>query len=99
MHCIKTEVKYMKAGTSIVNAASSAGLRGVSRCAAYCASKHGVIGLTRVAAKDFGSRGIRVSAIAPGYVITPLTAKMGASLGPKVKETLGRGPILRRWRL
>lgn len=86
MHCIKAEVKQMKAGASIVNAASVAGLTGAPNMAAYCASKHGVIGLTRVAAKDFGKRGIRVNAIAPGYVTSPMTAKIAESVGDQMKE-------------
>lgn len=52
-------------GTSIVNAASIAGLIGMPRNGAYIASKHAVVGLTRAAAKECGARGIRVNAIAP----------------------------------
>lgn len=65
MHSMKEELKVMTTGGSIVNASSVAGLTGLPSCAAYCASKHGVIGLTRTAAKEEGSRGIRVNAIAP----------------------------------
>ena len=52
-------------GSSIVNAASVAGLMGSPGAAPYCASKHAVIGLTRTAAKEAGSNKIRVNAIAP----------------------------------
>lgn len=86
MHCIKAEVKHMKAGASIVNAASVAGISGAPNMAAYCASKHGVVGLTRVAAKDFGKRGIRVNAIAPGYVKSPMTAKIKEVAGDQVEQ-------------
>ena len=76
----------MKAGASIVNAASVAGLQGTPRMGAYSASKHGVVALTRTAAKDFGKRGIRVNAIAPGYVKTPMTAKINEMVGDQILQ-------------
>ena len=74
MHCMKEELKVMKpnSGCAIVNAASIAGQIGLPGAAAYCASKHGVIGLTRAAAKDVAPKGIRINAVAPGYVDTPM---------------------------
>lgn len=59
---------------SIVNLASLAGLVGVANRAAYVAAKHGVVGLTRAAALDYATRGVRINAIAPGYADTPLLA-------------------------
>ncbi|SDD68476.1 SDR family NAD(P)-dependent oxidoreductase [Paraburkholderia lycopersici] len=59
---------------SIVNLASGAGLVSVPGFSGYTAAKHGVIGLTRTAALDYGSLGIRVNAIAAGLVATPLVA-------------------------
>jgi NAD(P)-dependent dehydrogenase (short-subunit alcohol dehydrogenase family) len=53
---------------SIINIASVAGLRGISNRVAYCASKHGVIGLTRALAVEWGGRGVRVNAICPSWV-------------------------------
>jgi NAD(P)-dependent dehydrogenase (short-subunit alcohol dehydrogenase family) len=55
----------MNDGGSIVNVASRAGIEGAARGAAYSVSKNGVVGITRVAARDMGSRGIRVNAVAP----------------------------------
>ena len=55
----------MKRGASIVNCASLAGLMGRPGITAYSVSKHGVVGLTRSAAKEVGERGIRVNAVAP----------------------------------
>jgi len=57
---------------SIVNIASVAGLRGVADRAAYNASKHGLIGLTRTLAVEWGGRGVRVNAVCPGWVKTPM---------------------------
>ena len=57
---------------SIVNIASVAGLLGVAERAAYNASKHGLIGLTRTLAVEWGGRGVRVNAVCPGWVKTPM---------------------------
>jgi NAD(P)-dependent dehydrogenase (short-subunit alcohol dehydrogenase family) len=57
---------------SIVNIASVAGLRGVADRAAYNASKHGLIGLTRTLAVEWGGRGVRVNAVCPGWVKTEM---------------------------
>lgn len=65
MHCLRAELPYMKSGGSIVNAASILGLQGAVGTAAYSASKHGVVGLTRSAAKEVGKKGIRVNMISP----------------------------------
>ncbi|KAM0714531.1 hypothetical protein Q7P37_009827 [Cladosporium fusiforme] len=75
MHVLKESIKLMpnNAGCSIVVVASVCGLRGYATQAAYCASKHGAIGLTRCAAIDVGPRGIRVNCVAPGMVETPLS--------------------------
>ena len=78
---MKAELQVMKSGASIVNAASVAGLRGLPGSAAYVASKHGVIGLTRTAAGDFGSAGIRINAVAPGYINTPMMHGVIKDLG------------------
>lgn len=60
-------------GGNIVNTASNAGLQGIAYSAAYCASKGGVVQLTRALAIEYWKRGIRVNAIAPGGVDTPLS--------------------------
>jgi len=57
---------------SIVNIASVAGLFGVADRAAYNVSKHGLIGLTRTLAVEWGGRGVRVNAVCPGWVKTPM---------------------------
>lgn len=74
--CLKAEIPQMLAQGSgaIVNTSSVAGLRG-SALSAYSASKHGVLGLTKSAAKEFSGRGIRINAVCPGYIETPMTAR------------------------
>lgn len=91
MLCMREQLRLMKSGSSIVNAASVAGIMGLSGTPAYGASKHGVVGLTRNAAVDYGQKGIRVNAVAPGYVDTPLTAPVASEMNQFVRTIpLGR---------
>ena len=59
---------------SIVNVASRLGQMGIAESAAYSAAKAGLIGLTRSLAREFGPRGVRINAVAPGFTITEMTA-------------------------
>jgi NAD(P)-dependent dehydrogenase (short-subunit alcohol dehydrogenase family) len=74
--CMQAELRHMlrRGGGAIVNTASGAGLKGVPGIAAYVASKHALIGITRNAAIEYAGRGIRVNAVAPGAIETPLIA-------------------------
>jgi NAD(P)-dependent dehydrogenase (short-subunit alcohol dehydrogenase family) len=85
--CMRHELPEIVAagGGSIVNCASVAGLRAAPTVPAYTAAKHGVVGLTRVAAREYAGAGVRVNAICPGTVDTPM---FRASMAPDVVERL-----------
>jgi NAD(P)-dependent dehydrogenase (short-subunit alcohol dehydrogenase family) len=80
---------------SIVNVASIAGLRGVSDRAAYNASKHGLVGLTRTLAGEWGGRGVRVNAVCPGWVKTEMDAADQAGGGYVDEDIIGQVPMAR----
>ena len=73
--CMKHEIQHMlqNGGGSIVNNASIAGMIAESGISAYVAAKHGVIGLTKAAAIEYAAHGIRINALAPGFVETAMT--------------------------
>jgi NAD(P)-dependent dehydrogenase (short-subunit alcohol dehydrogenase family) len=76
----------------IVNVASTAGLTGYAYVAAYCAAKHGVVGLTRAVAREVATRNVTVNAVCPGYTDTELVreaaAKISAVTGRKLEDAL-----------
>jgi NAD(P)-dependent dehydrogenase (short-subunit alcohol dehydrogenase family) len=85
--CMKHEIRAMLAqgGGAIVNTSSGAGIVAAPGLAAYCASKHAILGLTKTAAVENARRGIRVNAICPGSTDTPM-----------LRAAMGRDPALER---
>ncbi|OAL27822.1 hypothetical protein AYO20_09675 [Fonsecaea nubica] len=80
-NCLRAQLRVMESGSSIVNCASISGFKGTSNSSAYTAAKHAVVGLTRVAAREYGLKNIRVNAITPGLVETPLTTGLEQKMG------------------
>jgi NAD(P)-dependent dehydrogenase (short-subunit alcohol dehydrogenase family) len=88
-HCIQAALPAMlDAGWGrVVNVASTAGLTGYRYVAAYCAAKHGLVGLTRALALEVASRGVTVNAVCPGFTETDIVADAVANIVRKTGRT------------
>lgn len=91
-NCLKAELPVMErqGRGSIVNLSSTAGLHGTPLVSAYATSKHAVIGLTRSAALEYGSKGVRINALCPGLTRTSMTGQIPSD---RVDAVLAAHPI------
>ncbi|MBL0372797.1 SDR family oxidoreductase [Rhizobium sp. KVB221] len=81
------DLKAKGQGARIINIASTAGLTGYAYVSAYCAAKHGVVGLTRALALELARKGVTVNAVCPGFTDTPMIARSIAEIVAKTGRT------------
>lgn len=97
--CMKHEIPELlrTGGGVIVNMASVMGTVALPGAAAYVAAKHGVLGLTKTAALEYGPQGLRVSALCPGFINTPLVRQGGIEEGDDTYRAIADMHALKRW--
>jgi NAD(P)-dependent dehydrogenase (short-subunit alcohol dehydrogenase family) len=96
--CMKCEIEQMikqDGGGSIVSTSSAAGLIGIPGAASYNASKHGVIGLTKTVALEYAAKNIRVNAVCPGFIETPMLDRV-TDASVKIRDQLIKAVPMRR---
>src|SRR5215218_507560 len=93
--CMKYEIPAMleNGGGSIVNTSSGAGVIGIRGQAAYVAAKHGLIGLTKSAALEYAAQGVRVNAICPGIIETPMMHRFSGGTPEGRARVIGQEPV------
>lgn len=94
--CMKYEIPLMLkqgGGGVIVNTSSGAGVKGFAGQAAYCAAKHGVIGLTKAAALDYAKSNVRVNAVCPGIIETPMMDRFSGGTPEGRARVIAQEPV------
>ena len=93
--CLKHEIPLMQklGGGAIVNTSSGAGVKGFKGQAAYVAAKHGVVGLTKAAALDYAAQNIRINAVCPGIIDTPMMDRFSGGTPEGRQQVISQEPI------
>ena len=93
--CMKYEIPLIlkQGGGAIVNTSSGAGIIGIKGSPAYTAAKHGVIGLTRAAALDYAAQNLRVNAVCPGYIDTPMMGRFTGGTPEGRAKVIAEEPV------
>ena len=95
--CMKHEIPLLlkQGGGAIVNTSSGAGVKGFAGQAAYCSAKFGVVGLTKAAALDYAAQNIRINAVCPGIVETPMMDRFSGGTPEGRARVIAQEPIER----
>lgn len=98
--CMKHEIPLMlkHGGGAIVNTSSGAGVKGIAGQAAYCAAKFGVVGLTKAAALDYAKANIRINAVCPGIIETPMMDRFSGGTPEERERVIAQEPVGRMGR-
>ena len=93
--CMKYEIPLMlkQGGGAIVNTSSGAGIKGFKGGAAYVAAKHGVVGLTKAAALDYAKSNIRINAVCPGIIDTPMMDRFSGGTAQGRQAVIEQEPV------
>ena len=93
--CMKYEIPLLlkQGGGAIVNTSSGAGVKGIAGQAAYCAAKFGIVGLTKAAALDYAASNLRINAVCPGIIETPMMDRFSGGTPEGRERVIAQEPV------